>query len=108
MLFLYACSVCNNVYCSAVSKPVIKPLERVSNTGMRVEWSQPPGGVAVTSYEVFYDDGSVIKNLTVLPTVTSANITGLCITVRYGISVMALSGPPYLPGRSSWENLTLC
>ena len=108
MLFLYAYySVRNNVYCSAVSKPVIKPLKRVSSTGVRVEWSQP-GKAAVTGYVVFYYDGSVIKNLTVPLIATSANITGLSITVRYVISVMALSEPPCLPGRSSWENFTLC
>ena len=95
-------------YLLAVNKPVIESLERVSPTSVRVEWSQPPGGANVTGYVISYYDGSLTRNLNVSATVTSATITGLSNTVSNFISVMALSEQPYLPGRSTWENIPLC
>ena len=93
-------------YSSAVSKPVIVSLERVSLTVVRVEWSQPPGREAVTSYVVFYYDGSVTSNKSVSS--TSTEITVSSATLIYVISVMALSEEPFLPRRSDWETITLC
>ena len=93
-------------YSSAVSKPVIVSLERVSLTVVRVEWSQPPGREAVTSYVVFYYDGSVTRNKSVSS--TSTEITVSSATLIYVISVMALSEEPFLPRRSDWETITLC
>ena len=81
-------------YSSAVRKPVIESLERVSPTGVRVEWSQPPGGAAVTGYVVFYYDGSVTRNKSI-PS-TSTEITVSSATLIYVISVMALSEEPFL------------
>ena len=42
----------------------------VSPTGVRVEWSQPPGGAAVTGYVVFFYDGSVTRNKSIPSTST--------------------------------------
>ena len=87
---------------------MIESLERISVTGVRVEWSQPPGGATVTGYVVFYNDGSVTRNQTAPATATSAIITGLSNTVSYTISVMALSEQPdILPGRGHWKTITL-
>ena len=97
----------NNVYCSAVSKPVIESLERVSPTVVRVEWSQPPGGAAVTCYDMFYYDGSVTRNKKSVSS-TSPTITVSPAILVYVISVMALSEEPFLPRRSAWETITLC
>ena len=85
----------------ANKKPVIESLKRVSPTEVRVEWSQPPGGVNVTGYVVLYYDGSVTRNQTV-PGTDSSTI------VSYSISVMALSEESYLSGRSAWNNISLC
>ena len=93
-------------FSSAVSKPMIESLKRVSPTVVRVEWSQPQGGAAVIGYVVFYYDGSVTRNMTV-PS-NSTEITVSSATLIYIISVMALSEKPFLPRRSSWENITLC
>ena len=87
---------------------MIESLDRVSPTGVRVEWSQPPGGANVTGYVVSYYDGSLTRNQTEPANVTSAIITGLINTVSNFISVMALSEQPYLPGRSTWENISPC
>ena len=95
-------------YLSAVNKPVIESLERVSPTTVRVEWSQPPGGANVTGYVISYYDGSLTRNLNVSANLTSATITGLNNSVSNFISVMALSEQPYLPGRSTWKNITSC
>ena len=91
-----------------MKKPVIESLEKVSPTGVKVEWSQPPGGVSVTGYVVFYYDGSLTRNQNFPATATGATIRGLSRTVSNSISVMALSEQPYLPGRSTWKHITLC
>ena len=44
---------------------MIQSLKWVSPTEVRVEWSQPPGGVNVTGHVVLYYDGSVTRNQTV-------------------------------------------
>ena len=62
----------------------------------------------MTGYVVSYYDGSLTRNQNVPANVTSATITGLNNTVSNFISVMALSEQPYLPGRSTWKNITLC
>ena len=40
---------------------MIQSIERVSPTEVRVEWSQPPGGVNVTDYVVLYSDAIAMK-----------------------------------------------
>ena len=85
---------------------MIVSLERVSPTVVRVEWSQPPGGAAVTGYVVFYYDGSVTRNKSVSSTSTEIRVSSA--TLIYVISVMALSEEPFLPRRSAWETITLC
>ena len=85
---------------------MIESLERVSPTVVRVEWSQPPGGAAITGYVVFYYDGSVTRNKSI-PS-TSTEITVSSTTFIYVISVMALSEEPFFPRRSAWETITLC
>ena len=62
----------------------------------------------MTGYVVSYYDGSLIRNQTEPATATSATISGLNNTISNFISVMALSVQPYLPGRSTWKNITLC
>jgi hypothetical protein len=99
-------SATDSIVIGAVSKPVIESLERVSLTVVRVEWSQPPGGAAVTGYVLFYYDGSVTRNKSVSS--TSTEITVSSATLIYVISVMALSEEPFLPRRSAWETITLC
>ena len=69
---------------------MIESLERVSPTVVRVEWSQPPGGAAITGYVVFYYDGSVTRNKSISS--TSTEITVSSATLIYVISVMALRG----------------
>ena len=76
---------------TANKKPVIESLKRVSPTEVRVEWSQPPGGVNVTGYVVLYYDGSVTRNQTVPGTDSSTIVTVVPHIVSYSISVMALS-----------------
>ena len=92
----------------ANKKPVIESLKRVSPTEVRVEWSQPPGGVNVTGYVVLYYDGSVTRNQTVPGTDSSTIVTVVPHIVSYSISVMALSEESYLSGRSAWKNISLC
>ena len=87
---------------------MIESLERVSPTGVRVGWNQPPGGANVTDNVISYYDGSLPRNQTEPANATSATITGLSNTVSNFISVMALSEQPYLPGRSTWKNITFC
>ena len=62
----------------------------------------------MTGYVISYYDGSLTRNLNVSANVTSATITGLSNSVSNFISVMALSEQSYLPGRSTWENITSC
>ena len=94
---------------TAVNKPIIESLERVSPTEVRVEWSQPPGGTNVTGYVVLYYDGSVTRNQTAPATATSAIITVAPHTLNYTILVIALSDEPlHLPGRSDWKTIELC
>ena len=84
---------------------MIQSLKWVSSTEVRVEWSQPPGGVNVTGYVVLYYDGSVTRNQTVPVNDTS---TVVPYAVSYNMSVMALSADSYLPGRSIWKVIPLC
>ena len=87
---------------------MIQSLKWVSSTEVRVEWSQPPGGVNVTGYVVLYYDGSVTRNQTVPVNDTSTIITVVPYAVSYNMSVMALSADSYLPGRSIWKVIPLC
>ena len=98
----------NSIFLSVLNKPVIQSLERVSPTEVRVEWSQPPGGVNVTGYVVLYYDGSVTRNQTVPGTDSSTIVTVVPHIVSYSMSVMSLSEESYLSGRSAWKNISLC
>ena len=98
----------NSIFLSVLNKPVIQSLERVSPTEVRVEWSQPPGGVNVTDYVVLYYDGSVTRNQTVPGTDSSTFVTVVPHVFSYSISVMSLSEESYLSGRSAWKNISLC
>ena len=66
---------------------------------MRVEWSQPSGGAAITGYVIHYSDGDTDRTESVPASSTSSLITGLTDGLNYTFSVEATS--EHLSGESN-------
>ena len=79
----------------------------VSATTVRVEWSQPRGGAALTGYVVHYSSNGATYSISGLPSsAASHDITGLTGGRTYTISVEATS--EHLSGNSNPMTIEKC
>ena len=90
---------------SAVASAPIITLELIPPITVRVVWSQPSGGAAVTGYIVHYSDGTTDRMKSVVASSTSTDITGLTSGLTYTISVEATS--QHLSGESEERTIAV-
>lgn len=81
-------------------------LVQISSTSLRVTWTSPIIGATVTGYVIHYRSGVIDSSLeNLLPTSTTADITGLISGGTYTVSVEAVS--IHLSGESAGMTITL-